>query len=72
MEEVFKIKLSKATKDEMDKYRIDWSKYLRNYIEAKLKRLKLLKTLEKMSANAKLMKVKVDSSDIIKDYRNRR
>ena len=38
----------------------------------KLKRLKLMKTLEKMEKNAKLMKVKVDSTKIIRKYRDAR
>jgi hypothetical protein len=40
--------------------------------DAKLKRLKLMKTLEKMEKNAKLMKVKVDSTKIIRKYRDAR
>lgn len=72
MEELVTIRLSKETKREMGKYKINWSDDLRKYIDAKLKKLKLLKTLEKMKTNAKSMKVKVDSTTIIREYRDAR
>ena len=71
MEEVVTIRLSKETKREMGEYKINWSDDLRK-IDARLKKLKLLKTLEKMKTNAKSMKVKVDSTAIIREYRDAR
>lgn len=72
MEETLTIRLASETKEEMGDYKLNWSEEIRNYIESKLKKLKMLKTLEKMKANAKSMKVKVDSSDIIREYRDAR
>lgn len=39
---------------------------------AELKRLRLLKIIEKMEKNSKSMKVKTDSASIIRKYRNMR
>lgn len=72
MEETLTIRLTSETKEEMAYYKLNWSEDIRNYIESKLKKLKLLKTLEKMKANAKSMKVKVDSTSIIREYRDAR
>jgi len=72
MEETLTIRLTSETKEEMSDYKLNWSEDIRNYIEGKLKKLKLLKTLEKMKANAKSMKVKVDSTGIIREYRDAR
>lgn len=72
MEETLTIRLASETKEEMADYKLNWSEDIRNYIESKLKKLKLLKTLEKMKANAKSMRVKVDSTDIIREYRDAR
>ena len=72
MEETITIRLASETKEEMADYKLNWSEEIRNYIESKLKKLKMLKTLEKMNANAKSMKEKVDSADIIREYRDAR
>lgn len=72
MEETLTIRLASETKEEMADYKLNWSEDIRNYIESKLKKLKMLKTLEKMKANAKSMRVKVDSTDIIRQYRDAR
>ena len=72
MEETLTIRLASETKEEMADYKLNWSEDIHNYIESKLKKLKMLKTLEKMKANAKSMKVKIDSTDIIREYRDAR
>lgn len=72
MEDVITIRVPKKVKLEMGEYDINWSEDLRKHIDARIKTLKLLKTMEKMRKNAKSMKVKVDSADIIRAYRDAR
>ena len=44
----------------------------RHLQERGIKNAELLKTLKKMKTNAKSMKVKIDSTDIIREYRDAR
>lgn len=66
------IRLPEDLKKEMDRYNINWSDELRKDIAKKIKALKMLSLLEDMQKNSKLMKVKVDSTELIRQDRDTR
>lgn len=72
MESVITIRLPDELKQEMEKYNINWSDEIRKEINNKIKALKLLATLKKMQKNAKQMKVKVDSTKLVREDRDSR
>ncbi len=72
MESVMTIRLPEDLKKEMDRYNINWSDELRKDIAKKIKALKMLSLLEDMQKNSKLMKVKVDSTELIRQDRDTR
>ena len=72
MESVVTIRLPVDLKKQMDRYKINWSEELRKDINNKIKALKMLTVLEKMQKNSKSMKVKVDSTVLIRQDRDMR
>ena len=72
MESVITIRLPEDLKRQMDRYKINWSEELRKDISNKIKALKMLSVLEEMQKNSKSMKVKVDSTELIRQDRDTR
>ncbi len=70
MESVITIRLPESLKRQMDSYKINWSDELRADISNKIKTLKMLAVLEKMQKNSKSMKVKMDSTELIRQDRD--
>ncbi len=70
--EVFTIRISKELKELMKESGINWSNDIRGYIEARAKSLRLHKLLGKIYKDADKIKVKGDSSQIIREYRDAR
>ena len=66
------IRLPESLKKEMDKYDINWSDELRKDIANKIRTFKMLSLLEDMQKNSKLMRVKVDSTELIRQDRDSR
>lgn len=70
--EVFTIRISRELKELMKESGINWSNDVRKYIEARAKSLKLHKLLPKIYKDASKIKVKGDSSVLVREDRESR
>lgn len=70
--EVFTIRISRELKELMKESSINWSNDIREYIEARGKSLKLHKLLPKIYKDANKIKVKGDSSALVREDRESR
>ncbi|MDE1822759.1 MAG: hypothetical protein KGI00_01695 [Candidatus Micrarchaeota archaeon] len=72
MSEIVTIRVSKELKELMNKYDINWSEELREYIEAKMKSFRLHGLLKGIVKDAQKIKVKGDSTKLIREDRDSR
>jgi hypothetical protein len=72
MESTITIRLPEDLKRQMDMYEINWSEELRKDISDRINALKMLSVLERMHKNSKSRKVKVDSTELIRQDRDTR
>ncbi len=69
---VITIRIPKELKEKMKKININWSEEIRRFIEEKIRSYELLETFEKIRRRAKKRKVRVDSTVLIREDRDRR
>ncbi len=70
--EIVTIRVSKEIKDLMKYSKINWSEDIRNYIEGRAKSLRLNKLMKKIYKDADKIKVKGDSTRLIREDRDSR
>jgi hypothetical protein len=70
--EVFTIRISKELKELMKASQINWSDDIRKYIEARAKSLRLHKLLTKIYKDADRIRIKGDSSMLVREDREGR
>lgn len=56
----------------MKKYRIDWSREVRRFLEDRIKVLEFLETLDNIEKKAENRRTKVDSAELIRESREKR
>ncbi len=73
MSEVLSIRIPKELKEKMRKYSfVNWSEEIRRFIEERVKMLELLEVLDHIEEEARKRKVKVDSTILIREDREKR
>jgi len=72
MSEVITLRVSRETKKIMDQMDINWSEDLRRYIEGRTKSFHLHGLLGKIGKGAKQIRVKTDSTILIREDRDSR
>ncbi len=65
------IRIPRKLKEKMKKLNAEWSKELRNFIEQRVKHLELMKAIEETESRAEKRRVKVDSTLLIREDRER-
>jgi len=65
------IRIPRELKEKMKKYPTEWSEEIRNFIEDKVRHLALMKTIEEIEPRAKKRTLKVDSTPLIREDRER-
>jgi hypothetical protein len=70
--EVITIRVSEELKAIMNESKINWSEAIRNYIEMRAKSLRLHKLIKKIEKDANSIKVKGDSSVLVREDRESR
>jgi len=65
------VRIPKELKEKMDKSPTKWSKEVRTFLEARVKQVEMLKTLEEIEKRAEKRKTKVDSAVLIREDRER-
>ncbi|MBS7658910.1 MAG: hypothetical protein QW487_08015 [Candidatus Bathyarchaeia archaeon] len=71
MSSTFTVRISKELKEKMQKLPIKWSEEIRGFIESKIKQLELAKKIESIKVKAEKRKVKIDSTILIREDRER-
>jgi predicted DNA-binding protein len=71
MSSTFTIRIPQELKEKMKKVNAKWSEELRNYIEERIKHLELINTLREIESRAKKRQVKIDSTTLIREDRER-
>lgn len=67
--EIITIRVSKEIKDLMKESKINWSQEIRNYIEGRAKSFRLHKLMKKIHKDAQKIKIKGDSTVLIREDR---
>jgi predicted DNA-binding protein len=65
------IRIPKELKEKMDKAPAKWSHEVRAFLEARVKQVEMLKTLEEIEKRADKRQTKVDSAILIREDRER-
>ncbi len=68
--EVITIRVPKGTKATMKKIHVNWSKDIREHIEDRVRATKLLDLLNELQKSSKRIRIRGDSTDIIRHYRD--
>ena len=71
MSTTFTIRISKELKEKMKKLNAEWSGEVRRFIEQRVKHLELIKTIEEIRLRAEKRRVKMDSTWLIREDRER-
>jgi len=71
MSSTFTIRIPQELKEKMKELKAEWSEEVRSFIEERVKHLKLIKDIEEIEARAEKRRVKVDSTILIREERER-
>ena len=71
MSTTFTIRISKELKEKMKKLNVEWSGEVRRFIEQRVKHLELIKTIEEIRLRAEKRRVKMDSTWLIREDKER-
>ena len=71
MSSTFTIRIPQELKEKMKKLNAEWSEEVRSFIEEKVKNLELMKAIEEIESGAEKRRVKVDSTILIREDRER-
>jgi len=65
------IRIPRELKEKMKKLPVEWSEEVRNFLEERVKHIELVKTIGEVELRAEKRQVKVDSTDLIREDRER-
>ena len=71
MSATFTIRIPAELKKKMEKNPAEWSQEIRDFLEERVKRMELLKTLEEIELRSEKRKTKIDSVSLIREDRER-
>jgi hypothetical protein len=71
MSSTFTIRIPRELKEKMKKNPAEWGQEVRNFIEERIKQIELIQTLEEIESKAENRKMKIDSTTIIREDRER-
>lgn len=71
MSSTFTIRIPQELKEKMKKLNAEWSEEVRSFIEERVKHLELIKAIEEIESRAEKRRVKVDSTLLIREDRER-
>ncbi len=67
--DVVSVRVPKELKEKMKKYRVDWSKEVRRFLEERVRILEFLEILDNIEKKAKNRRTRVDSVKLIREMR---
>ena len=71
MSSTITIRIPQELKEKMKKIPEQWSEEIRRFIEDRVKRLELINVIEEVESRAEKRRLKVDSTSLIKEDRER-
>jgi len=71
MSSTITIRIPQELKEKMKKIPEQWSKEIRRFIEDRVKRLELINVIEEVESRAEKRRLKVDSTSLIREDRER-
>lgn len=72
MSTTFTIRIPRELKEKMEKNPAEWSQEIRDFLEARVRQMELMKTLQRIESRAESRKTKTDSTVLIQEDRERR
>ena len=69
---VLTVRIPRELKEKMKKININWSEEIRKFIEDRIRSYELLEVLEEIRSRAKKRRVRVDSTLLIREDREKR
>ena len=69
MSDVISVRVPKELKEKLRKYRIDWSKEIRRFLEERVRILEFLEMLDDIERKAEKRRTRVDSITLIREMR---
>ena len=67
--DVVSIRVPRELKEKMRRYRVDWSKEIREFIEERIRVLEFLEILDDIERKAERRRTRVDSVELIREAR---
>lgn len=71
MSSTFTIRIPQELKEKMKELKAEWSEEVRSFIEERVKHLELIKVIEEIETKTEKRRVKVDSTILIREDRER-
>ena len=71
MSSTFTIRIPRELKEKMKRVPAEWSEEVRSFIEERVRHLELMKAIEEVGARAEKRQVRVDSTRLIREDRER-
>jgi len=71
MSSTFTVRIPRELKEKMKRLPAEWSEEVRNFLEERVKHIELMKTIEEVEPRAEKRQVKVDSTALIREDRER-
>ena len=69
LSDIISVRVPKELKEKMKKYRVDWSREIRRFLEERIRALELLEVLDSIEEKAKKRRTRVDSTKLIREAR---
>ncbi|MCD6487653.1 MAG: CopG family transcriptional regulator [Desulfurococcales archaeon] len=69
---VLTIRIPRELREKMKRINVNWSEEIRRFIEERIKRYELIETFKEIRSRARKRRVKVDSTLLIREDRERR
>ena len=67
----FTVRIPEELREKMRRYPVEWGEEVRRFIEARIRQLELAETIRSVGRRAERRKVKVDSTGLIREDRER-
>jgi len=71
MSSTYTIRIPRELKEKMEKNPEEWSREIRNFLEERVKQIKLVKTIQQIESRAEKRKTNADSTILIREDRER-
>ncbi len=72
MSEIITVRVPRRLKERMRRIKVNWSEEIRSFLERRVRELELIEVLDGVARSAEKRRVRVDSTFLIREDRDRR